>query len=124
MHPAFRDFRKKIDIRTRRQFKVIEISNRLQQALAIDEDHIKELEHEDGRIEVGPYWILACQRDFKPWVFVLEITEVGTEGEPGLEHSPSWLEDKFSTGITTTNIPPEDVVDLVIDILEATKDDK
>jgi hypothetical protein len=122
MHPIFENFRNDVSTRTARQFKVIEISNRLQAALGIDEDQLKEFEFEDGRLQVGPYWILGVQRDFKPWVTVLEITEKDTEGEPGLEHTPSWLDEKFSTGVTTTNIPPDEVVETVLEFLEVTKD--
>lgn len=121
MHKIFKDWKEQVMDRTQRQFKVIEISNRLQAVLGIGEDDIKELEFEGGALEVDNYWVIAVNRDFKPWVTVLEITEAGQDGEPGLTHSPSWLEDKYSTGVTTTNIPPEDVVEYVIEYLEITK---
>lgn len=122
MHKVFEDFRKKVQFRNSRQFKVIEISNRIQRALGITDHEIKELEFESGKLEVGDYWVIACQREFNPWLTLLEITEKGLQGDPGVDHNPSWLAPEFATSTSTTNVPPEDVVDLVIDILEVTKD--
>ena len=115
-------FRKDVEKVNDKIVKVIELSDRLQHELGITDDQVEEFLVEEGKISCGAFEIMAFYRDFKPIKWVLEIIEKGKnsldDSDPRDGYLTSWMREEECNGSRTINLPPDEVINEVIDYIK------
>lgn len=108
MHKLLQQLESDID----REKQVIEISKKIIHVLQITPDQIERMYLNNIRLRCNDYDISAWKREFHVGdIYTLEIVETGTHG---YLLKNWWNKSTDFKGSSSTNIPPEHVVDFVI----------